>query len=238
MSWRFWTEGLGSFVLAIFLALLVRWTLVEAYMIPTSSMLPSLMANDHIFVNKLIYGLRKPFSQDWIVHWKEPQRGEVIVFRRSEGGDNPFFIKRVIGVPGDRVYIENNHVYVNEKLVERRVPTPEEQQAFPNPDKEAFSLWMETLDDHTYGVLYGKDDTPSSPLGPLQVPYGSYFVLGDHRDLSDDSRTWLPTRFVSRDAVIGRASMVWLSCDETLPALPFLCDPRSVRWTRLFHFIR
>lgn len=205
-------------------------------MIPTSSMMPSLMSNDHIFVNKLVYGIRKPFSSQWIVRWGEPRRGDVIVFRR-QGGNSQFYIKRVVGVPGDRVYIENNNVYVNEALLERRLPQPDEKSKFETSKNEEFNLWIETNGDRTYGIYYGKDNTPSTPIGPVEVPFGSYFVLGDHRDLSDDSRTWAPTRFVNQDAIIGRASMVWLSCDETLPLIPFLCDPRKVRWSRLFHFI-
>lgn len=237
MSFRFWTEGFGSFILAIVLALIVRWAFVEAYMIPTSSMMPTLMANDHIFVNKLIYGIRKPFSEDWVVRWGSPQRGDVIVFRRAKG-PGEFFIKRVIGVPGDRIFIENNNVYVNETLAERRVPTPDERQELAAGELEDFSLWIESLDGESYGIYYSSENTPSSPLGPIEVPFGSYFVLGDHRDLSDDSRTWGPARFVDQDSIIGRASMVWLSCDETLPALPFLCHPLKIRWNRLFHFIQ
>lgn len=237
MSFRFWTEGLGSFVLAVALALLVRWAFVEAYMIPTTAMMPTLMANDHIFVNKLVYGVRKPFSEDWVVRWGSPKRGDVIVFKRSDG-HGQFFIKRVIGVPGDRVYIENNNVYVNEALVERRVPKVDERSEYAYGVEDGYSLWIESLERKSYGVYYSKENTPSPPLGPLEVPFGSYFVLGDHRDLSDDSRTWGPARFVSEDSVIGRASLVWLSCEETLPAVPFLCHPLKVRWKRLFHFIR
>ncbi len=236
MSLRFWTEGVGSFVLAVVLALFVRWALVEAYMIPTTAMMPTLMSNDHIFVNKLVYGMRRPFSEKWIVRWGAPERGEVIVFRRADG-QGQFFIKRVIGVPGDRIFIENNNVYVNETLVERRAPQLEEKNDFSSSSPEGFSLWIESLKGESYGVYYGSENTPSPPLGPIEVPFGSYFVLGDHRDLSDDSRTWVPSRFVPQDAIIGRASMVWLSCEETLPVIPFLCHPLKIRWNRILHFI-
>src|SRR5262245_37649269 len=96
-----WLEGLGSLVLAIVVALAIRWALIEAYTIPSGSMIPSLLIHDHIFVNKLVYGLRVPFSQDWVVRFGEPQRGEVIVFRYPED-PSQFFIKRVVGVPGDK----------------------------------------------------------------------------------------------------------------------------------------
>ncbi|NCN42395.1 signal peptidase I [bacterium] len=236
MSVRFWTEGLGSFILAVVLALVVRWAFVEAYVIPTNSMNPTLFSNDHIFVNKLVYGVRLPFSSDWILRWGTPGRGELIVFRRQEDS-GPFYIKRVVGVPGDRIFIENNHVYVNETLVERRAPNPKELAPLGDLLLEGNPLWIETLGDNSYGVLYGTNAAPSAPIGPLEVPYGSYFVLGDHRDLSDDSRTWAPDRFVSEEDIVGRASMIWLSCDETLPLVPFLCDPRKVRWQRIFQLV-
>lgn len=236
MSLRFWTEGLGSFVLAVALALVVRWAFVEAYVIPTNSMNPTLFSNDHIFVNKLVYGVRWPFSSDWILRWSTPSRGDLIVFRR-QNDSSPFYIKRVMGIPGDRVFIENNHVYVNETLVERRAPVPKEIEPVKSLLNQGDPLWIETLDEKSYGVLYGANTPPSAAIGPLEVPFGSYFVLGDHRDLSDDSRTWAPARFVIEEDIVGRASMVWLSCDETLPVVPFLCDPRKIRWQRIFQLV-
>src|SRR4051812_33850725 len=99
---RFWAEGPGSFALAVGLAPLVRWALFEAYVIPSTSMLPALLVHDHIFVNKIIYGIRVPFSDRWLVRWNDPQRGEVIVFR-SKASPDQYYIKRIAGLPGDRV---------------------------------------------------------------------------------------------------------------------------------------
>ena len=78
---KFWTEGWGSFAIAIGIALVIRWALMEAYVIPSASMLPSLLIHDHIFVNKLVYGIRVPFSEKWLIEFKKPARGEVIVFK-------------------------------------------------------------------------------------------------------------------------------------------------------------
>jgi signal peptidase I len=99
--WKFWSEGPGSFVLAIAAALIVRWAFYEAYVIPSGSMLPTLLLHDHIFVNKMLYGVRLPFSEKWLFHWNDPDRGEVVVFKYPQD-KKLFYIKRIIGVPGDR----------------------------------------------------------------------------------------------------------------------------------------
>lgn len=118
----FWTEGWGSMALAVLAALTIRWLLLEAYVIPSGSMFPSLLKNDHIFVNKITYGIRAPFSENWLVKFREPQRGEIIVFKfPKEIGT--FFIKRIVGVPGDKVRFENGVLFVNDKPQEKVVPT-------------------------------------------------------------------------------------------------------------------
>ena len=111
-SKHFWTEGWGSFAVAIGIALVIRWALVEAYVIPSASMLPSLLIHDHIFVNKLAYGIRAPFSENWLTKFREPTRGEVIVFKYPKDMST-FFIKRIVGIPGDKVKFENGILYIN-----------------------------------------------------------------------------------------------------------------------------
>ena len=98
----FWTEGYGSMALAILAALTIRWLLLEAYVIPSGSMLPTLLINDHIFVNKINYGIRAPFSENWIVKFNEPERGEIVVFKYPVD-PGTFFIKRIVGLPGDKI---------------------------------------------------------------------------------------------------------------------------------------
>lgn len=244
---KFWTEGLGSFAVAILLALTVRWAFFEAYVIPSPSMLPTLLVHDHIFVNKIIYGLRMPFSEKWFVHWNRPGRGDVIVFKFPADKDK-YYIKRVIGLPGDKVLYENGNLYVNGKLVEKTIPQELKEEwlylrdsDFPGDQsaggRSLYVHWEEHVGDRAYSILLRKD-TPSQTFGPVQVPDGQYLVLGDNRDNSEDSRAWDPSsRFVPRDYLIGRASMVWLSCESTLPVVTFLCNPLTVRWKRLFHIV-
>ncbi len=245
---RFWTEGPGSFVLAIALALFVRWALFEAYVIPSTSMQPTLLVNDHIFVNKLIFGLRVPFSERWLVHWNHPQRGDVVVFK-SPSDKNKYIIKRVIGVPGDRVVYENGHLYLNEKLVEKTIPQDLKDEFlwlrdsdFPGDEnvggRALYVHWEEHLERKRYSVILRKETSMEAAFGPVSVPDGQYLVLGDNRDNSQDSRFWEDSyRFVPRDYLIGRASLVWLSCESTLPVLTFLCNPLTIRWKRLFHAV-
>src|ERR1700722_7968836 len=120
-------SGIGSLLVAVIVALAIRWLFFEAYVIPSGSMLPSLLIQDHIFVNKLIYGLRVPFSKQWMVHFRLPVKGEVIVFRFPED-ESTFFIKRVIGVPGDKISWDGNQLTINGE----KVPTE------PNPKKDYF----------------------------------------------------------------------------------------------------
>ncbi len=242
----FWTDGIGSFVLAIGLALTVRWVFFEAYVIPSSSMLPTLLVNDHIFVNKILFGIRAPFSQKWFLQWRQPERGEVVVFKAPTEIDK-YFIKRVVGTPGDQVLVENGYLYLNGKLVERTIPQSHKDdwlwlsdQDFPGDamagGRALYVHWEEHLAQKTHSILLRKEGAQVATFGPIKVPEGQFFVMGDNRDNSFDSRSWdSQHRFVPKEFLIGRASWVWLSCDSTLPVLTFLCNPLSIRWKRFFH---
>jgi signal peptidase I len=245
---RFWTEGPGSFAVAIGLALIVRWAFLEAYVIPSTSMLPSLLVHDHIFVNKWLYGLRAPFSENWLVQWRDPERGEVVVFKHP-GDKDKYYIKRVVGVPGDRILYEKGNLYVNEKLIERSIPQALKHEAkwlqdsdFPGDEEEGgralYVHWEENLGGRLHSIILRKDNAGAPPFGPVSVPEKHYLVIGDNRDKSEDSRFWPEAdRFVPRDLLIGRAAFVWLSCESTLPVLTFLCDPLKLRWSRFFHTV-
>ncbi|PIT99687.1 MAG: signal peptidase I [Bdellovibrionales bacterium CG10_big_fil_rev_8_21_14_0_10_45_34] len=234
-----WTEGFGSLVLAVGIALFIRWLFVEAYVIPSGSMLPTLLIRDHIFVNKLIYGIRVPFSKTWIAEFREPTRGEVIVFRFpiEEG---TFFIKRVVGVPGDRVEYEDGKLVINGEEVEVRAPSdPDALEWVRDKDlqigtKDDFVHFEEVLGEHPHSVLLRRGQYHQGTGGEVVIPEDKLLVMGDNRDNSNDSREW---GFVPTENVLGRAMFVWLSCEETLPVLSFLCNPLTLRWNRFFDTI-
>jgi signal peptidase I len=249
----FWTEGWGSMGLAILAALTIRWLFLEAYVIPSGSMFPTLLKNDHIFVNKLIYGIRFPFSENWMVKFKEPQRGEVIVFKYPKDM-NTFFIKRIVGVPGDKIKFENGVLYINDKPQEKTVPKSStdfdylreedfKSEGGSQDTKANYVHFTEKLDggsgsnivevDHS--ILMKKGEVMGFPGdGEWIVPEDSLFAMGDNRYNSHDSRFW---GFVPQKNIIGKAGFVWLSCEEMLPVISVICNPLTIRGTRFLHFI-
>lgn len=240
----FWTEGWGSLFLAVLIALFIRWAFIEAYVIPSGSMLPSLLINDHIFVNKLTYGVRVPFSENWMVKFSEPQRGEVVVFKYPEKLTT-FFIKRIVGEPGDKIFYENGTLYVNDKPMQKKVPgvtwdfdwlrdTDFQRDGNLSDRKDNYTHFTEVLDKSEHSILLRKGDIYETS-GPYTVPADHLFVMGDNRNNSSDSRVW---GFLPKKNILGRAMFIWLSCEETLPYLPFLCNPMTIRWGRFFHPVK
>lgn len=253
----FWTDGAGSLFLAVWLALTIRWGLFEAYVIPSGSMLPSLLIHDHIFVNKYIYGLRVPFSEKWLVRFKtQPSTGEVIVFKYPQEMGT-FYIKRVVGVAGDKIEVINGTLFINDVPMEKKVaPEPNDfewlnDQSFRRDGnifdaKDNYVHFLEVLPNGIeHNILQRKGEAFSDNFGPVRVPEGNLFVMGDNRNNSSDSRFW---GFVPLDNILGRASVVWLSCEETIPFSKVwlglrpidrvLCNPFTIRWTRFFHSIK
>jgi signal peptidase I len=240
----FWVEGWGSLLLAVLAALFIRWAFFEAYVIPTGSMLPSLLIRDHIFVNKFVYGIRVPFSEKWLIKFREPKRGEIIVFKYPRD-KSTFFIKRVVGIPGDKIFYEDGTLYINDEPQEKIVPPDVsdfrwlrdidfQRDGHFRDSKENYTHFLEVIDGRPHNVLLSKDQRYDT-AGPIIVPEGALFVMGDNRDRSSDSRSW---GVVPMENILGRASIVWLSCNETLPVLTMLCNPLEIRWGRFFHQVK
>lgn len=178
-------QNVESLALAILVALVVRSSIVEAFWVPSGSMLPTIQIGDHLFVNKLAYGLRVPFLGTELVHWGEVERGEIIVFLSPESnrnGQRIDLIKRVVAVGGDTVQIRAKQLYVNGERVE--------------DDHAIFA-------DTRYKSMPNRDD-----FGPVKVPKGKLFMMGDNRDHSHDSRFW---GFANVADVKGKATFIYWS---------------------------
>jgi len=175
-----------AFVVAVILAILIRALFVQAFKIPSSSMEPTLLVGDHILVNKLIYGLRVPFTDARWPQFVTPGRGDVIVFVYPEDRTKDF-IKRVVAVGGDTIEIRNKKVFLNGK-------------EDVNPHAHFYS-----------NVVLPGDMTPRDNMPPVKVPDGHLFVMGDNRDYSHDSRFW---GFVPLDDVKGQAFLIYYSAQE------------------------
>jgi signal peptidase I len=242
-EWRerkFWTEGWGSLFLAVTLALFIRWAFFEAYVIPSGSMLPTLLINDHIFVNKLVYGLRVPFTEKWLVKFSEPKRGDVIVFKYPRD-PSTFFIKRIVGLPGDKIYYEQGILYINDVAVDKKVPLKADaflwlkdsdfqREGNSYDNKDNYVHFTEVLPGPVeHSILLKRGDVYDT-YGPVMVPAGHLFVMGDNRNNSSDSRVW---GFLPEQNILGRGGVIWLSCDEMLPVVKFICNPLTIRWKRL-----
>ena len=191
-----------SFFPVLLLVLLLRSFVVEPFHIPSSSMVPTLLVGDFILVNKFDYGLRLPVIHSKILSIGEPKRGDVIVFRFPP---NPKidYIKRVIGLPGDHIVYRGETLYINGQQVPDKV-----LGLYTGPDQMGAVLHQEDLD----GVKYDTLIIPGMQhkQGEWTVPPGEYFVMGDNRDNSSDSRYW---GFVPQQNILGRAFFVWMNWD-------------------------
>jgi signal peptidase I len=183
-TFREYAEAIG---MALLLALFIRTFIVQAFKIPSGSMIPTLQIGDHILVNKLAYGVRMPFLEDYLVGFSKPRRDDVIVFIFPEDRSKDF-IKRVAGVAGDSVEIRDKRVMINGKQV-----------ADPYAHFEG--------DDPQTAGLANRDD-----YGPRTVPEDHVFVMGDNRDRSYDSRFW---GYVHLDEIRGKAFLIYWSWDGT-----------------------
>jgi signal peptidase I len=236
-----------SFFPVILIVLLVRSFLFEPFRIPSDSMMPTLLDGDFIFVNKFIYGIKLPVLNNTIIAVSDPQRGDIIVFRKpSEPSVN--YIKRLVGLPGDRLDIRGDAVWVNgvEAIVKDAGPFAEDK-CYVN-----FHQGIESLGEHQHRVMYcptepsrhsrgctstrdlsecpvnpqvpavPSNDATFAPTGTFIVPPGFYFFMGDNRDNSQDSR-FSELGFVPEENVVGKAVRIWMSF-EGFPI---------VRWARI-----
>ncbi|MBK7947227.1 MAG: signal peptidase I [Deltaproteobacteria bacterium] len=247
-----------TLVIAVAIALAIRQFLVEPYRIPSGSMFPTLLVGDHLFVNKLAYGPRLPFTDVRLPGTREPERGDVVVFqvgrpRNRMGGIDIMpidlappgtpaedFVKRLVGLPGDRIDWRNGQVFVNGKIL----PTRETGESFVDDVGQSHPVRSEDLGDCRHAVL---DDPRSHNPGPSDrldhgswvVEPGRYFMMGDNRDNSNDSRGWGTVRL---EELKGPAVILYWSWDVNGNMLSFLNPVNwftaEKRWDRIFQRVR
>lgn len=225
---REYAESIG---VAVGIAIFLRAFVVEAFQIPSGSMIPTLQVGDHIFVSKFSYGITIPFTDRKLVDFGPPKRGDVIVFKYP-GDPSIDYIKRVVGLPGDEVEIRDDQIFINGKPVARE---HQPDSCKPEQERSIFTreceLWVEHLGERTHDtIFYGGGDSFDS----IKVPEGSVFVMGDNRDNSNDSRVWgkVPLEYVK-----GRALVVWWSRGPTR-AEGLGAWFNAIRWQRFFSLIR
>jgi signal peptidase I len=208
-------EYFESICVAVILALFVRTFVVQAFKIPTGSMENNLLIGDHLLVNKFVFAPTLTGAERALLPIDPIRRGDIIVFKYPEDPERDF-IKRVIGLPGETIELKNKKVYVNGEPLDE----PYVQFMFPPSDRAPEE-----------GQVFDFDVQRSS-YGPVTVPDEHYFMMGDNRDNSQDSRYWgfLPASYVK-----GKALFVYFSFGDARPGLPGILG--SIRWSRILHQI-
>lgn len=196
-----------SFFPVILAVFLIRSFLVEPFKIPSGSMMPTLLVGDFILVNKHTYGLRVPILNNTFFEMNHPQRGEVMVFHFPKDPALDY-IKRVVGVPGDHIEYRDKHLTINGQPLDMTYDSEYDYVA-PGLNQITAKRYKENLGGHLHDTLIVPDALSAD--GEVTVPQGQYFVMGDNRDNSNDSRFW---GFVPEGNIVGKAFMIWWNFDN------------------------
>lgn len=230
-SW--WNSFWGTLIIAIGLAAFVRSFFFEPFHIPSSSMKSNLLIGDYIFVSKYSYGYSRysfPFGLNIFsgrIFETKPQRGDVVVFRLPS---NPRinYIKRLIGLPGDKIQVIDGKVFINDEQVKK-----EFLDNFISEDEKFFKRFSETLPSgKQYEVLDESSHMPQDNTGTYYVPEGHYFMMGDNRDNSQDSRFLNAVGYVPEENLVGKARIIFFSSKDAF--WKFWGWPNDIRFNRIF----
>lgn len=216
---HWWRQEIRPLLILALILFSIRSSLADWNDVPTGSMRPTILEGDRIWVNKLAYDLKVPFTTWHLAQWANPQRGDIAVFYSPHDGKR--LVKRVIGLPGDTVELRENHLIINGDAVKYQPISAELLCDIPEGQRAGRVFATENLPGHHHAVGGIPTATALRTFAPVVVPPGEYFMMGDNRDDSFDSRYW---GTVKRSQIVGRATKVVLSFDKDRSGLP--------RWRR------
>jgi len=203
----------------------IRSSLADWNDVPTGSMKPTILEGDRVFVNKLAYDLKVPFTTWHVAEWSNPRPGDIVVFFSPHDGER--LVKRVIGLPGDTIELRNNVLVLNGQSVEYKPIAEELLRDVDLQDRASNDYVSEQLGEQLHAIAANPNLPSKRNFGPIQVPAGHYFMMGDNRDNSFDSRYY---GSVARSQIVGRATSVVMSLDRSNYWIP--------RWHRFFNSLR
>jgi len=218
---RLWRKEIGPMLILAAILFSIRSSLADWNDVPTGSMKPTILEGDRVFVNKLAYDLKVPFTTWHIAEWSNPSRGDIVVFFSPHDGER--LVKRVIGLPGDTIELRNNVLVLNGQPVEYK-PIAEELLRDVNLKERASNDYLAEQLEKQLHLISANPRLPNKRnFGPVKVPADHYFMMGDNRDNSFDSRYY---GSVPRSKIIGRATSIVMSLDRANYWIP--------RWDRFF----
>jgi len=216
-----WRNEIRPLLILLLIVFAVRSSLADWNDVPTGSMKPTILEGDRVWINKLAYDLKVPFTTWHLAEWSNPRRGDIVVFFSPHDGQR--LVKRVVGLPGDTVELRNNRLVLNGRAVEYKPVAEELLRDLSRADRANRVFAAEQLPGQPHAVAGAPALPALRNFGPNRVPAGHYFMMGDNRDDSFDSRYYGP---VARERIVGRATAVVLSFDHNNHWLP--------RWHRSF----
>ncbi|HEY1096825.1 MAG TPA: signal peptidase I [Alphaproteobacteria bacterium] len=235
-------ETIKTIFIAALFAMTIRSVAFEPFSIPSGSMVPTLLVGDYLFVAKYAYGYSKysfpmgVFPIQERLKPKQPDRGDVIVFRKPTDVRIDF-IKRLVGLPGDKIQVRKGRLYINDKMVERKFIGNYESRLADGSIAMHRRYWETLPGGKKHLIIERGDNGPLDNTPAYNVPEGHYFMMGDNRDGSQDSRVLSDVGYVPYENLIGRATYLFFSVDEDAAAWEFWRWPWTVRFTRIFNHI-
>jgi signal peptidase I len=221
-AYRYWQREIRPLLILALILFSVRSSLADWNVVPTGSMKPTILEGDRVFVNKLAYDLKIPFTTWHLAEWADPRRGDIVVFFSPH--DETRLVKRVVGLPGDLIELRNEELVINGKPVDYGELGAQISDQLATAERRQSLFSAERLPGHGHAIMQTPNLPAKRSFEPIRVPEGHYFMMGDNRDNSFDSRYF---GMVERRRIVGKATDVVLSLDKAHYSLP-----RSKRFFR------